>query len=331
MRPTLPMIACLFLAACAVDTLSPPTRVASDLQPVDLQANRNKLKSSGQLVVWGDNSAQQISDAPVGDDIDALAVGGARQGLVIRQDGSLALWGSVGVPKTVPQPIPAAVANDRYESAFLSLGYLLAVRKNHTVVSWGSYFDGTSPAAPAGLKATKVGGGANHSVALGVDGRLVSWGAGPGAITPPPSGKFTDVAGRTLYSIAIRKDGTLFGWGGGQFAADIFRGWTSDGEGHMYIPGERFVSLAAGNQHILALRADGTVAGWGKNLLGENTAPSGIRFMAIAAGSGYSIGLTEEGTIRHWGDSSNGTANVPAGLFASIAAGARHASALRAE
>ncbi|MEO5817214.1 MAG: hypothetical protein ABIT20_18245 [Gemmatimonadaceae bacterium] len=329
MRRNLPIILSVLLAGCSPDAVAPLADAPARTPSADVQATLNRSKNSANFVIWGDNSAQQITDAPVNEDIKAIAPGGARQGLVIRHDGSLFLWGSVGVPSTVPQPMPAALANDEYESAYLALSTLYAIRKNHSVVSWGNFLGGTPATPPAGLKARQVAGGSTHGVAIEVSGGLVTWGSGPAVLVAPPEGKFTEVAARTIYSIALRKDGTLVGWGGGQFAADIFNGWMSDGAGHVFVPGERFVAIAAGNQHILALRANGTVVGWGKNTFQENIAPANVRFAAIAAGLNYSIGLTDDGTIRQWGDASNGTGNVPPGRFVSIAAGARQASALR--
>ncbi|MDP1862214.1 MAG: hypothetical protein Q8K82_26415 [Gemmatimonadaceae bacterium] len=325
----LPIILFSLLAACSADVVAPrSTTIADKLSSGNLSGDLSILKNSGELVVWGDNSAQQISDAPVNDAISQIATGGARQGLVIRDDGSLVLWGSVGVTGAIP-PLPASLAADRYRSAYLSLSYLQAVRLNHSVMTWGAFFDGRPATPPAGLRAVQVAGGSQHGVALEVSGRLVTWGTGPAAI-PAPAGKFSAVGGRTSYSIALRRDGTLFGWGTVPLAPDAFNAWVSDGAGHFYVANEQFVSLAAGNNHIIALRADGSVAGWGTNGFGQITAPTNVHFTEIAAGLGYSIGLDAQGLIHHWGDASNGTGLVPPGQFATIAAGARHASALRA-
>lgn len=327
MRHTLPIIVSLLLTACVGDTVSPRAiRGPTATETPTARSAKGSFPSSGQLVVWGDNSGQQISDAPVGDEIESIAAGGGKQGLVIRRDGSLVLWGSAGVPLTTP-PVPADAANDKFKDAYLVVSYGLAIRNDNTILTWGSYLDGSSAAPPPGLKARDIAGGSGHGIALGTDHRLTTW--GPAAVTPP-TGKFSEVGGRTLYALALRTDGVLFGLGGGFLAPDIFSGWVSDGPGRFFVPGQRFVAVAAGNMHILALRADGTVAGWGANTFGETQAPAGVRFTTIAAGLNYSVGIDEDGFIHQWGDASNGTASVPPGRFAAIAAGARHASALRA-
>jgi hypothetical protein len=299
-----------------------------------VQGDARDPSRGGALVVWGDNSAQQISDAPAGQHFSKIAPGGPRQGLVLGEDGSLRLWGSANVAGSVP-PLPASVANGRYDDVALSLTYLLAIRNDHSVVAWGRFYsangNGPSAAPPSGLEARDVAGGATHALAIQVDHTLRTWGSGLAASTPP-AGKFSLVAARSSYSIALRRDGTLFGWGSLALAPDIFgkgKGWVSDGKGHFFVPNDQFVAIAAGNNHILALRADGTVAAWGKDVLGSTRAPAGIRFTAIAAGSGYSLGLDREGALHLWGDAGEGRGAVPAGRFVAIGAGARHAAALR--
>jgi alpha-tubulin suppressor-like RCC1 family protein len=334
---SLPIVASLLLVACVGDTVAPGRTSVPD-NPVPLarvQGDAHASKRGGRLVVWGDNSAQQLSAAPVRDDIRAIAVGGPKQGLAIRGDGSLVLWGGAA---NAP-PIPDSVANRRYDDASLSLTFLLAIRNDHSVVAWGRFFspDGNGPSAapPSRLKARGVAGGSAHAVAIQLDHTLRTWGSGLAA-SAPPEGKFSQVGARTSYSIALRRDGTLFGWGAVPSAPTIFgegNGWASDEEGHFFVPNDRFVAIAAGNSHILALRADGTVAGWGRNLPGAECcatqAPAGIRFTAIAAGLDYSIGLDRDGAIHLWGDAREGRSAVPTGRFVSIGAGARHAAALR--
>jgi alpha-tubulin suppressor-like RCC1 family protein len=292
------------------------------------------LRNSGELVVWGDDTSGQLSDAPVGDVISKIAAGGARQGLAIRDDGSLVLWGGLGVSAAVP-PIPASMATESYIDAYIALTYMLAIRRDHLVETSGTFFDGSpsgSPSSPpAGLRAHSVAGGSAHGIAIKMNGRLEAWGLGLAGFVPPPEGRFTAVSARSTYSIALRADGTLFGWGSIPAAPGIFNDWVSDGAGHFLVPGERFVAIAAGNTHIVALRADGTVLGWGTNTFGETQAPTNVRFTALAAGQGFSIGLDEEGLIHAWGNPAGGIGSVPPGKFYSIAAGARHASALRAE
>lgn len=274
--------------------------------------------------MWGDNSTLQLTTAPTGNDIELIATGGARQGLVIREDGTLFLWGT---PDFVG-PIPARLSRDRFEAAHLALTYLYAVRTNNSVETVGKFANGLPADPPAGLRVKGITGGAGFGVAITRNGDLETWGSGAGSMTPP-AGKFTQVAARSGYAIALRKDGTLFGWGAVS-SPDQWKGWVSDNAGHYYVPGDTFVAIDAGNVHSMALRRNGTVAAWGKNAFLENDAPANVRFTAIAAGFGYSLGLDDDGRIHHWGDASEARGAVPTGRFTSIAAAAHHGAAIRA-
>jgi alpha-tubulin suppressor-like RCC1 family protein len=281
-----------------------------------------------KIFVWGDNSAKQIDGAPTGSNFEKIAPGGASQSLAIRNDGSVVLWGGVGVTTPTIPALPATLANDRYVDAYIALKHLVLIKKaGHLVVTWNS-----PGVPPSGLHARAVAAGAAHGVAIAMNGKLHSWGPGPGAIALP-AGKFTKVSARTNYTIALDEDGTLFGWGGGGTGGNIFKGWNIKDLVHFFVKNDPFVAIAAGTNHILALRADGTVAGWGDNTSGETVAPPGIHFKQIAAGSGYSIGLDEKGVLHHWGDAKTEKGNVgdvPAGTFVSIGAAANHAAAVQA-
>ncbi len=327
MRAKLAIMMSLLLAACAGDGVTPPVEGAPSRLPTpEARADNALSKGAGKLVVWGENTARQITDAPAGTRVGALAVGGPQQGLVLREDGSLQLWGTGAVP-----PIPPSLVGERFESAHLSLTYLYAVRTNNSVETVGKFTDRDSTPAnpPAGLRVKGIAGGGAFGVAITRNGDLETWGPGAGGITPP-TGKFIRVSARSGYALALRKDGTLFGWG--LFSSPLqLLGWKSDDNGHYYVPGETFAAISAGNRHIMALRADGSVVAWGPNAFRENDAPAGVRFAAIAAGFEFSLGLDQNGYIHHWGDASGGKGAVPLGRFVSIAAAARHGSAIAAE
>lgn len=113
------------------------------------------------------------------------------------------------------------------------------------------------------------------------------------------------------------------------------------------------VAIAAGTDHSLALTADARVVAWGWNNAGQLCVPSdltGVR--AIAAGRNYSLALLTNGTVRAWGgidqnlectdeddDKFEGGEMKPPGDIrrvgrnpvVAIAAGVRHALALRAD
>ena len=263
---------------------------------------------SGTLAVWGDDSARQISDAPAGE-FSAIAKGGAFQGLAIRSDRTLALWGGYQDPFAVP-PVPAAIAEDEFVFAALGRTFALAVRPDGTVVGWGDNSSGQLN-VPAGIRFDAVAAGNSHSIGLAEDGTLRGWGLNNLGQTNVPAGRFTEIAARVHYTLALRDDGTLVGWG--VSPNGIFAQWTPDGYGHFYVAGQKFVGIAAGNFHALAIKVNKTLAAWGSNAFGELDGPSGERFKEVGAGFHYSAGITRDGRLVAWGDNAFGLHQVPAG------------------
>jgi hypothetical protein len=291
------------------------------------------MANGGKIVVWGDDSAKQITDAPPGDDFWKVAPGGARQVLAIRNDGSLALWGVPyikhdGLLSTIVPPPPAG----RFSDAALALECAIAIRESDaTVEVWGQFLGGGSVNPPAHLKSLPVSGaaaGSDHCVVIGRDdGKLHKWNS-TGEVPAPalPDVKFTQVRSRGTYTIARTDTGRLYGWGANflyGYYPDYLPHWkderSADGkEIFHYLDGD-YADVAAGNiqkiesvvsgvsytqqiPHFLARRNDGTVRGWGLNAHGELVTPAGVHFAAIAAGDGFSVGIDTIGRIHHWGD-----------------------------
>ena len=324
-----------------------------------------QLSDKGQIVVWGDDTYQQISGRPPGKDFAKIVPGGAFFSLALRNNGTLALWGGVGAADQIPPP----GAGDVYSDAAIGITLAIAIRRaDGAIVTFGQFALGDSPAPPSeltGLYPTAIAVGGGHCLAI-ADFKIYKWG-GPSSGTPP-DGAFIMVSARNSYSLALREDGALFGWGGNLFPAipqppgvqavldtlpsvDL-ADWTKD-NGHHVHPGP-FVAIAAGGTqkdrglqipHVLALKPDGTVVGWGSDAHGEiSKTPKHVKFKAIAAGLGFSLGLDESGHIHHWGDpgvmqvTASGSggkgvgalANVPKGRFVSIGATTKHAAAVSA-
>jgi hypothetical protein len=300
--------------------------VASRSEP-NRTANASSLVAvfdqPGALSVWGDDSAHQITDAPTGE-FKAVAKGGAFQGLAIRSDGTLALWGGYNDPFAIP-PVPAAIAGDEFVSVAIGRSHALAIRPDGSIVGWGNNSSGQLN-APTDVRFDAVTAGNSHSIGLAEDGTLYGWGFNGFGQTNVPAGRFTEIAARAQYSLALRDDGTLFGWGSN--FAGIFNTWASDGQGHFYVPDKKFKGIAAGNFHALAINVDKTVEAWGNNSTGQLNVPAGVRFKEVGGGFGYSVGITVNGRLVAWGDNSLGQLNVPDGKFDTLAAVAFHAEAI---
>ncbi|MGV8877270.1 MAG: immunoglobulin domain-containing protein [Rhodoglobus sp.] len=207
---------------------------------------------------------------------------------------------------------------------------------------------GAGPTSGGQLLSVPVGGvlpdvistGANHTVALGADGKVLAWGSNvygqlgnnslvnsalPVQVTLPAGVKFTQVSAGEFYSLAIGDDGKIYAWGknnGGQ----LWPNSTVDSLIPVAVPvpaGVEFTRVSAGQSHSLALADDGSVYAWGGNLYGQLGVPAsgailtpqqmlvppvGVSFTQIVAGLDVSMVVRSDGQVLAWGWNSSGQA-----------------------
>lgn len=272
----------------------------------------------GPVVAWGEFPLQ----SPPSGDFRLLIQGGSTQGLGIRPNGHMELWGGFGDPFPIA-PLPAMFAQEVFIGGTIAKSHLLGLTWDGRVLGWGSNAQGQLT-PPPNVRFTAVAAGQQHSVGIALDGTLRAWGAP--ALIDVPTGRFIDIAARANYTVAVRSDGAVFGWG---VAPDIFATWTPDNHGHSYVVGERFTSVSAGISHALGLTIDNRVVGWGSNADGELDGPEGVRFNAIAAGERYSLGIAVNGRLHAWGiNSFTDVDELPPGRSESVAAAAHSAFAI---
>lgn len=190
-----------------------------------------------------------------------------------------------------------------------------------------------------------IAAGAEHTIALTKDGKVLAWGAnwagqlGDGATVPqstPVPVKGHDGQGRlegiiaiaagTEHSVALRDDGTVWAWGGNRYG-QLGDGTTDErnrpvqvrgkaGEGHL----EGITAIAAGVGNTVALKDDGTVWVLGRSDLHEwdesNCFPRQVKIKAgeyltgitaITAGEEHTVALRKDGTVWAWGINWEGT------------------------
>lgn len=169
------------------------------------------------------------------------------------------------------------------------------------------------------------------------------------------------VAAGAAHSLARSATGAVvWAWGDNRYG-QLGLGHTVSSRTPVVVPGLTGVrTIVAGADHSLALKHDGTVWSWGRNASGalgdgsriDRTAPQQVGALAgvvaIAAGDGRSYAVLADGTLWSWGDNAGGAlglghrdaVTVPTragdgvagfGGIVQVAAGARHALALRAD
>jgi alpha-tubulin suppressor-like RCC1 family protein len=187
------------------------------------------------------------------------------------------------------------------------------------------------------LRASVIGAGDTHSLAIAPDGAVLAWGSnadgqlGDGTRTTRflptqvaglgANSNVIAVAGGRSFSLALKSDGTVLAWGTGGDGTSIPKltpvTFVAPGTG------ARVKAIAAGAAHALALKSDGKVWAWGKNQNGQlgiaepanSQIPNSIApvqvadladVQAIAASGTVSAALTSDGKVFAWGNNAFG-------------------------
>ena len=120
------------------------------------------LTADGAIVVWGDNTHGQISNAPTGSGFDAVASG--HEHALALKDGSIVAWGRDDLGQVSDTPTDndfVAIAAGNFHN--------VALKADGSIVSWGYDPDGEVSNTPAGDNFVAIDAGAWHSLALAVE------------------------------------------------------------------------------------------------------------------------------------------------------------------
>lgn len=176
---------------------------------------------------------------------------------------------------------------------------------------------------------SKVSTGGAHTIGIGADGSLWSWGRGnTGQLG---SGSFTNsniplkvgvdlnwqkISAGNAHSIALKSNGTLWSWGRntlGQLGNGL--------AGNVSIPTQigtdtNWAFVSAGYEYTTAIKTDGTLWAWGDNTygqLGDGTSGAvnnkmtpiqigtDTNWLMVSAGSGHTMAIKTNGTLWAWG------------------------------
>ncbi len=157
----------------------------------------------------------------------------------------------------------------------------------------------TTSDALSGKTLTKIASGGNHTIALGTDGKVYTWGknncgqlgnnsqtvsyvpviVSAGAV--PTDKTITQIAGGAFHSIALASDGKVYTWGANTLGpAPQFTGQLGNNNNNFVektpvavytagaLSGKTITRVAAGSFHSMALDSDGKVYTWGYNQIG---------------------------------------------------------------
>jgi alpha-tubulin suppressor-like RCC1 family protein len=188
----------------------------------------------------------------------------------------------------------------------------------------------TLVAAMAGVRVQSVAAAFNHSLALGWNGRVYSWGEnefgqlghGDNLARPLPAlveglEDLRDVGAALLCSLAVTQSRCVFHWGGalGFKSESSLRRTVVEGFGGVYVR-----RVCAGSSVAFGIGKDGELFSWGDGeglSLGHGDThrqPSpkrvealrGVRVTSAAVGSSHALALAEDGLVYAWGDNEGG-------------------------
>lgn len=276
--------------------------------------------------------------------LDALG-GGYRHALAVKAGGTVWAWGQnafgqLGNGTTVASWLPLQIPglSNVVAVSHRGLYHSMALRGDGTLWTWGlnsnrQLGNGTSTiqttprqVVALGGNVARIGGGADHTMAVLNDGSFWIWGdnsrgqlgLGPvpdqaAPVQVPLPTTVVDATGGDYHTLVALSDGSVWTWGYNLFGA-LGLGYTNE---FVNVPTQvaglnNVVAVAGGRNHSLALKSDGSVWAWGGNSiyqLGDNTTVqrtlpvlvglTGV--VAISAGDTFSMALKSDGSVWTWG------------------------------
>lgn len=166
------------------------------------------LLQDGSIIGWGDDYGGGISSQPA-DLTNAVAVAvGFDSSLVIRPDGTVAVWGNTS--DNIPE-VPAGLTNVTAIAAGNDGSSALALRADGTIVEWG--YNGTNSHPELSNVVAVATANAFMNAAVHFDGSVTVWPTNDYYPAPDNLTNIVAVAGAGSHMLALRNNGTVIPWG----------------------------------------------------------------------------------------------------------------------
>lgn len=277
----------------------------SYLQLATGEAHGLALCSDKTVWAWGFNGSGQLGDGSFDPRTEAVKVAnladvihiaaGSQHSLAVKADGTVWAWGDNG------------------------LGQL----GDGTTVSRNAPKQVTLPGVG---KATRVAGGAGHSLALLQDGTLAAWGDNSygqvgdasntqrkNAVAVPGLTGVSTLAAGGNHTVVMLNSRELWVWGANNYG-QLGLGDTTARNAPARLSGlDGPVDLAGGQGHSLVVLSDGSVWAFGRNMngqLGNNSTTNALSpvkvsglsgISGVGAGIQHSLAVSGTGTVYAWG------------------------------
>ena len=326
--------------------------------------------SDGKLYAWGDNNVGQLGNGATSDSNSPVVVNlpagvsptaisaGSGHSLAIGNNGKLYAWGDnsygqLGNGTTSNSATPLVVnlpAGVSPTAIAAGSAHNLVIGSDGKLYVWGDNDNGqlgngtttqsTTPLVvnlPAGVSPTIIAAGIIHSMAIGSDGKLYTWGNNnygelgngtttqsttPVVVNLPAGVSPTAITGGSAHSMAKGSDGKLYTWGNNNLG-QLGNGTTSSTStpGIINLPaGVSPTTITAGTNHNMVIGSDGKLYAWGYNdcgQLGNGTLPqsnspvavnlpAGVFPTVIAAGTNHTLAIGNDSKLYAWGNNNVG-------------------------
>ncbi len=202
--------------------------------------------------------------------------------LVLKADGTVAMWGTFARPADVLTNVESLSASGELGAAVMQDG---AVRVWSRRITASTPLTGLTHAIPAACTDAQV-------LVLRADGTVVAWRSGEAldkwALLD--AGPIREVTARYAHWVLLGEEGFVIAGGANNL------GQTNVPPGLAGL-----VEVVAGDNHTLALRSDGTVTGWGAGFTNESPEASQLEaVVAVGAGGSHSLAIVQERQPPMW-------------------------------